>query len=110
MKLLPTITVLATVALVGCETSGGAAGTGDKPPASRGSAAAVGDIPPAAVQACTKGADDFYSAKPGTSVVSGANATDQGFWALQMATGGLLSTCTVTPIGGIVNIGPTYSG
>ena len=120
MKLLPTITGLATVALVGCETSGSTAGAGDKtpkassgaagasgkPPAARTSAAGVGDIPPAAVQACNRAADNFWSAKPGTSVIYGGNPTYQGFYALQMATGALQSTCTVTPIGGIINIGP----
>src|SRR5262245_60601357 len=73
MKLLPTITLLATLSLVGCETSGGAAGAGDKPPATGSGAAGVGDIPPAAVQACMRGADDFWSAKPGTSAVIGAH-------------------------------------
>jgi hypothetical protein len=127
VKLLPKITVLATVALVGCETSSGASGAGDKPPATsvsaatakaapaspsdvpaaaRGGAVGAGDVPPAAVQACIGGADDFWSAKPGTSVVYGGHPTDQGFWSLQMATGSLQSTCTVTPIGGIINIGP----
>ena len=58
MKLLATITVLATVALVGCETSGSAAGVG-------------GTYPPMAVEACTSGADDLQVAAPGTSVLLG---------------------------------------
>lgn len=124
MKLLPTITVLATFALVGCETSGSTAGASEKPPKANSDAAAaggeppaasssvagIGDIPPTGVQACMRGADNFWNVKPGTSVVSGGNPTDQGFWALQMATGKLQSTCTVTPLGNVINIGPTYSG
>jgi hypothetical protein len=110
MRLLPTITVLATVALVGCETGSGATGPRGKQPAASSSAAGAGDVPPAALQACIRGADDFWSAKPGTSVLNSANPTDQGFWALQMQTGALQSTCTVTPVGGIINVSATYSG
>ena len=96
MKLLPTITVLATVALVGCKTSGGAAG--------------LGDVPPAAVNACSIGADNFWTAASGTSVVAGAvQNMVQGNWTLQMATGINQSTCTVTPIGGVINMAPGYN-
>jgi hypothetical protein len=93
MKLLLTITVLATVALVGCKTNGGAAG-------------GMGDVPPAAVNACIIDADNFWTAAPGTSVVNGATNTEQGNWTLQMGTGIHQSTCTVTPIGGVINIDP----
>jgi hypothetical protein len=110
MKLLPTITVLATVALVGCQTGSGAAGPGHKQPAASRSAAGVGGVPPAALQACLSAADNFWSAKPGTSVLNSANPTNQGLWALQMRTGAFQSTCTVTPVGSIINVGPTYSG
>lgn len=96
MKLLPTITGLATVALVGCETSGGAED--------------FGDVPAAAVNACINRADDMWAAARGTSVLNGAVLTDQGNqngnWALQMGTGTLQSTCTVTPIGGVISIEP----
>jgi hypothetical protein len=110
MKLLPTITVLATVALVGCETAGGASGPGREQQAGSSGAAGAGGVPRAALQACITAADDFWSAKPGTSLLNSANPTDQGFWALQMRTGALQSTCTVTPVGGIINVGSTYSG
>ena len=97
MKLLLTITVLATVALVGCKTSGGAAG-------------GVGDVPAAAVNACINSADDMWAAVRGTSVLTGAVLLDQGnqigSWALTMATGIHQSTCTVTPIGGVFSIEP----
>ena len=45
------ITAIEVLVLAGCETSGGAAG--------------VGDVPPAAVSACSIRADDFWSAAPG---------------------------------------------
>ena len=124
MKILPTVTVLATLALVGGETSGstagagekppkansGAAATGGKPPAASSNVAGIGDIPPTGVQACMGRADNLWNAKPGKSVAIGGNPTDQGFWALQMTTGNLQSTCTVTPLGNVINIGPTYNG
>ena len=99
MKPLPTITVLATVALVGCETSG------DATPG-------LGDVPAAAVNACITRADEFWSAAPGTSVVSSAEpalTAVAGNWKLQMSTGIQQSTCTVDPIGRVVNVGPGWS-
>ena len=87
--------LLATVALVGCQTGGGAAG--------------VGGVPPAAVSACSIRADNLWSAAPGTSVVNSAQmsmAAAAGNWQLQMGTGSYISTCTVTPIGQVINISP----
>ena len=89
------ITAIALLVLAGCETSGGAAG--------------VGDVPPAAVSACSIRADDFWSAAPGASfVVSAQTATGYvaGNWQLQMGTGSYRSTCMVTPIGQVISISP----
>ena len=95
MNLISTLTVLATVALVGCETSG--ANTG----------AASGDVRQTAMDTCAARADNFWSAAPGTSVVDGEGEPDQyGNLILQVGTGGYRSTCTVTPSGQVVNIDP----
>jgi hypothetical protein len=95
MKSIWTLTVLATVALVGCETSG--ANTG----------AASGDVRQTAMNACANRADDLWSAAPGTSVVNGEGEPDQyGNLILQVSTGSYRSTCTVTPSGQVVNIDP----
>jgi hypothetical protein len=95
MKLISTITVVTATALTGCETSGGVAG--------------LGDVPQAAVSACSIRADSLWSAAPGTSVVNSAQTStsaNAGNWQLEMGTGSYTSTCTVTPIGQVINIDP----
>jgi len=88
---------LTTIALPGCQTGGS------------NTPAGLAGVPPLAVSACSARADDFWSATPGTSVVNSAQMSTGkavGNWQLQMGTGNRQSTCTVNPIGNVINIGP----
>ena len=95
MNLISTITVLtASVAIVGCETSG--ANTG----------AALGDVRQIAINACAISADNLWNAAPGTSVVNEGEPDRYGNWRLRVSTGGHRSICRVTLGGQVVNIDP----
>ena len=95
MKSIRTLTMLVTVALVGCETSGG-----------NTDAAAMGDVRQTAIDACAKRADSLWSAAPGTSVVNQGQPDQYGNWVLKVGTGGYRSTCTVTLGGQVLGIDP----
>lgn len=94
MKSIRKLTVFATVALVGCETSGA------------NTDAALGDVRQTAIDACARRADSLWSAAPGTSVVNEGQPDRNGNWVLQVGTGGYQSTCTVTLGGQVVGIDP----
>ncbi len=106
MKTRPASAFLFFAALSGCQAGGGsgaASVSGARPPV-------VSGVPPAAVSACLKRADDFWSAAPGTSVVNAAQQADSavvGNWQLQMGTGNNRSTCTVNPIGQVIDMSPS---
>ena len=96
MKLLSKMGSLTAIALSGCQASGG------------NTAAGVAGVPPAAVTACSRQADDYWNAAPGTSFVNGAQmstAENSANWQLQIGTGNQQTTCTVNPIGNIINFG-----
>jgi hypothetical protein len=102
----PASAFLILAALSGCQAggSGGATNVSGPPPTT------VSGVPPAAVSACLKRADSFWSAAPGTSVVNGAQQADSavvGNWQLLMGTGNNRSTCTVNPIGQVIDMSPS---
>ena len=90
--------MLVLLVLAGCQTGGSAA-----------------NVPKAAVDACLHNADAYQNAAPGTAKLQGSPRADVADdnpaaagnnWALQIAVGGVMMVCTVTPTGTVVELKP----
>ena len=93
--------VLALLLPAGCQSSG-AGGTSGNPPQ-------------AAIDACLHNADAYQNATPGTAKLQGSPRADVADdnpaaagnnWGLQIAVGGVMMACTVTPTGTVVELKP----
>jgi hypothetical protein len=89
------ITILITIALTGCQTSGVNTDVG-----------ARSVVPDKALSACSSRADRYQNAAAGTSVINGGQPTEEGNWQVRLTTGSFRSTCTVTPGGTIIDFEP----